>query len=217
MWLNHHPFMDGEQVLDVGCGNGATACRLLHTWNVHVTAADIRPKMVKNAVARAERAGLSLKGVTASAEQLPFADNSFDGVVCESVLVFVHVDKALKEFSRVIKPNGKVISVEMMALHPVSTQWKEEVQTIYGALQVPDFTGWKKKHRNAGFSSQVLESGPISRLPMNNAEQTPTVADSALHDPQVLKVIEANGRWLERNQHTLGYGVFLLHNQKPAT
>ncbi|GMA60712.1 hypothetical protein GCM10025859_11520 [Alicyclobacillus fastidiosus] len=155
---------------------------------------------------------MAVRTVPGSAEALPFPDHQFDLVVCESVLVFVRLPRALAEIARVLKPNGRVVDVEMMTLRPVTPEWREGVRRIYGVEHVPDLSGWRSSFQAAGFACKVLRSGPIQRLEMSDNQRDDEVADQhALSDPQVLQLIEANGRWLEANHQTMGYGVFLLN------
>jgi SAM-dependent methyltransferase len=66
---------------------------------VEETNAEIRNRQVQNA-----------KVLRMDAEQLEFADNSFDMVFCSFALFFFpHPDRALSEFRRVLKPGAKLI------------------------------------------------------------------------------------------------------------
>lgn len=214
LWMGYHLFSTNDMVLDVGCGNGATACAIAQLEDVKVTAIDVRRKMVENTINRARRENVRIQTAVASAEELPIPDNSFDWVVCESVLVFVNADRVLREFARVLKPSGQVLSVEMQKLHAVPDSWDREVKNIYGAVSVPDFVEWKRRHALAGFSTKVLQSGPIRQMPIEMAQTSGPVPQSVWTNPDVIRILEANGQWLERNQHTLGYGVFVLKNLK---
>ncbi|GEO25714.1 hypothetical protein AAC03nite_14990 [Alicyclobacillus acidoterrestris] len=218
MWMNAINLPDGARVLDVGCGNGATACALARRWNCQVTALDIRAKMLENTMVKARREGVSIHAVLASAEELPFPDESFDFIVCESILVFVRLHKALSEIRRVLKPEGQVVDVEMMTLRPVTPEWRAEVHNLYGVQQVLDLAGWRGAFRMAGFDCKVLRSGTIQSLPITDGQRDEGAGQlDALRDPQILQLIEANGRWIEENQQTMGYGVFLLTSPRKRT
>ncbi|MFB5191227.1 class I SAM-dependent methyltransferase [Alicyclobacillus fastidiosus] len=218
VWMNAISVPDAGEILDLGCGNGATACALAKRWPCQVTALDIRSKMLENTRRRARREGVTIRTVRGSAEALPFPDHQFDLVVCESVLVFVRLPRALSEISRVLKPSGQVVDVEMMTLRPVTPEWRDGVRQIYGVEQVPDLAGWRTAFKRAGFACEVLRSGPIERLDMSDNQRDDEAVDRyALSDPQVLQLIEANGRWLEANHRTMGYGVFLLSPANSAT
>lgn len=94
----------GERLLDVGCGPGllleAAARRGLRTTGV-----DLALVGLQMAQRRAADADLAL----GSAEQLPFADASFDLATCIGVLERVFDrPRAVAEFARVLRPGGRL-------------------------------------------------------------------------------------------------------------
>jgi len=59
--------------------------------------------------------------VTASAEALPFADGSFDLVICSWVLEHLQrPERAFAEISRVLRPGGHFIFLTPNARHPIT-------------------------------------------------------------------------------------------------
>ena len=96
-------------VLDVGCGVGATPVYLARAHGCRVIGVDITPKMIERSQARVDGEGLSelIELRVADARALPFDDDAFDAVICESVVVFLEdKQRALDEFARVTKPGG---------------------------------------------------------------------------------------------------------------
>lgn len=101
----------GQRLLDVGCGVGLTTCQLAEGYGITAVGVDLRPAMVERAREYAKDAGIAnrIEFRAADAQMLPFAADTFDVVMCESVLVFVDDQaKALREFVRVTKPGGYV-------------------------------------------------------------------------------------------------------------
>lgn len=101
----------GERVLDVACGTGVVARLASEAVGSTGTVAglDINPGML--AVARTTApAGINIEWHEASAETMPFADASFDAVLCQMGLQFIP-DKlaALREMRRVLAPGGRLI------------------------------------------------------------------------------------------------------------
>ena len=96
----------GQRVLDVGCGPGALTARLVARCGAgRVCAVDPSAPFV-DAVATAARASTSTR---ATAEALPFADDSFDLCLAQLVVHFLADPVAgLREMARVARPGGLV-------------------------------------------------------------------------------------------------------------
>ena len=100
---------DEDHVLDVGCGTGfATTGLLEHTH--HVEALDQSLHQLQKAREKDELAGVDF--VRGDAENLPYADEAFDGVWSSGSIEYwpTPVD-ALSEARRVTKPGGRVLVV----------------------------------------------------------------------------------------------------------
>lgn len=98
--------MNGCRVLDLGCGRGETAALLALEYGAAVTGVDISPQMIE----KCHTAYPEIPFCTADAQVLPFADGSFDTVVCECCFsVFADPEKAFREVNRVLVPGGKIL------------------------------------------------------------------------------------------------------------
>ncbi|MGH3449484.1 MAG: class I SAM-dependent methyltransferase, partial [Haloechinothrix sp.] len=104
----------GERVLDVGCGVGTTAIRLVREYDAKVVAADLAPLMRQRAEANVAAARLADRVSVEEADilSLPYPDDSFDVVVAEAVTMFVDREKAAAELARVCRPGGRVLATE---------------------------------------------------------------------------------------------------------
>jgi demethylmenaquinone methyltransferase/2-methoxy-6-polyprenyl-1,4-benzoquinol methylase len=105
-----------ERVLDVATGTGMVAEALVRAYSCHVVALDQSPEMLACAGARlARNAALGDRVVleTAEAESLPFADAEFDHLTFTYLLRYVDDPAAtMAELARVVKPGGRVASLE---------------------------------------------------------------------------------------------------------
>ena len=107
----------GERVLDVGCGEGRHTLSAWLEHPVHAIGIDLSARDLATAAARRDdfadgapaQARLSL--LRASGLALPFADASFDVVICSEVLEHVHDHRGLlREIARVLKPGGRFVA-----------------------------------------------------------------------------------------------------------
>jgi SAM-dependent methyltransferase len=98
----------GATVLEVGCGS-APCARWLVAQGAHTVGLDLSAGMLRHAVADNAATGTDLPLVQASADQLPFADGSFD-LACSAfgAVPFVADSGAvLREVARVVRPGGR--------------------------------------------------------------------------------------------------------------
>lgn len=95
-------------VLDVGCGTGATLAAVLDAYPATRAAGiDLSPKMVE--LARA-RLGDRVHVEVADAEHLPARDASVDLVLCiDSLHHYPHPADAVAEMHRVTRPGGRLV------------------------------------------------------------------------------------------------------------
>lgn len=107
------PLATGDIVLDLGCGEGRHVISAYVEADIHSVGVDLSLKDLKITRERfehfaepdndAKSFGLS----SASALNLPFADNTFDKVICSEVLEHIPDYRgALREIERVLKPGG---------------------------------------------------------------------------------------------------------------
>ncbi len=96
----------GQRALDVGCGPGALTSELVRRLGPESVCA-VDPSESFAAAARTRLPGVGIR--VSAAEQLPFADNSFDVTLAQLVVQFMADPEAgVREMARVTRPDGLV-------------------------------------------------------------------------------------------------------------
>jgi ubiquinone/menaquinone biosynthesis C-methylase UbiE len=102
-----------DNALDIATGAGHTAMALA-PFVAGVVAYDITPEMLaETAKNAAERGIANLSTELGAAEELPFADNSFEIVTVRTAPHhFADIKKSVEEMARVVKPGGRVVVMD---------------------------------------------------------------------------------------------------------
>jgi len=99
-------------VLDVGCGTGVISL-LLSEMGHTVTGTDISEGMLRKAKEKANSLNLIIDFTIGDAENLPFEDEVFDLVINRHLVwTLPDPERAIFEWSRVLKPEGRVIIID---------------------------------------------------------------------------------------------------------
>lgn len=102
----------GNEVLDVAAGTGALSFLLLEKGAKRVVCGDISEYMLEQCRKKAVNLGIKEDRMgfrVLDAEDLPFADNTFDIVITGMATgLFPDLPKAIREMVRVVKPGGTV-------------------------------------------------------------------------------------------------------------
>ncbi len=98
----------GQTVLDVGCGTGALTAELVRRLGTgNVVAVDPSEPFVT--ATRGRHPGVDVR--LASAERLPFDDDSFDASLAQLVVHFMDDPRAgIAEMRRVTRPGGVIVA-----------------------------------------------------------------------------------------------------------
>jgi len=98
----------GSRVLDVAAGNGNASLAAARRW-CDVTSTDYVSSLLESGRVRAQAEGHMIRFQDADAENLPFADASFDVVMSTYGVMFTpDQEQAASELARVCKPGGKI-------------------------------------------------------------------------------------------------------------
>jgi ubiquinone/menaquinone biosynthesis C-methylase UbiE len=104
-------FTAGQRVLDLGCGSGLGA-QVLRRQGCNAIGLDLSPAALRATAARLP--GLPL--LAASANQLPLADASLDGILAECSLSLTdYAEAALAECQRTLRCGGRLAITDMFS------------------------------------------------------------------------------------------------------
>ncbi len=116
-----------KKILDVGCGIGVFE-ELLPDLNI--TGLDTSQRFLEEAKNRIKK-----EFVFGNAENLPFDDNTFDGVFSVATLEFVENYKAaVREIYRVLKPGGKIVILITNSKSAYVRAQKEKRNSYYNRI-----------------------------------------------------------------------------------
>ncbi|ABF07415.1 class I SAM-dependent methyltransferase [Cupriavidus metallidurans] len=175
-----------SRVLDLGCGAGHASFAAATVAN-EVVAYDLSAAMLEVVAGAARDRGLgNVKTQQGAAEQLPFDDASFCAVVSRmSAHHWRDVPAALREIQRVLKPNGKVVLIDIVgAEDPLCDTWLQSVELLRDPSHIRDYTPtvWTQMFEAAGFQVEV---SPVWRIDIEFTSwvarmRTPEVAAAAI-------------------------------------
>lgn len=151
--------------LDLGCGGGLVSYTVAPVAR-QVTACDLSGDMLAAVVAEAGRRGLgNVVTAQAPAEQLPFADASFDVVVCRHTTHhWPDVRRGMREAARVLKPGGVVVVDDAVAPElPVLDTFLQTFEMLRDPSHIRDYSvsQWTEIAAQAGLAVTGVTRRPL--------------------------------------------------------
>lgn len=121
-------------ILEIACGTGRVTAHLAKdVKHDSLTATDLNADMME--VAKKIVKDKNIKWELADAMELPFADNSFDLVVCQfGIMFFPDKPKGLQEAYRVLKPGGKLLfsTWDKLEHNPAIQEGRKVIENYFG-------------------------------------------------------------------------------------
>jgi demethylmenaquinone methyltransferase / 2-methoxy-6-polyprenyl-1,4-benzoquinol methylase len=192
-WLGPRP---GQRLIDVAGGTGDIARRALPRLvagaGVVAVVCDANPQMLEIGRARTLDAGIltGIEWLGGDAEALPFADRSFDlYTVAFGLRNVTHIERALAEARRVLKPGGRFLCLEFT---PAVMPLLQPLYDLYSFHVLPSLGQIVTGNRDA--YTYLVES--IRRFPANS---------------ELAEMIEAAGLQRARFRSLTG-GIAALHS-----
>lgn len=162
-----------DRVLDVATGTGMVAADLVRRYGCSVVGLDQSPEMLAGARAKLDadpRLAERIELVRGEAESLPFSDGEFDHLTFTYLVRYVDDPSVvLRELARVVKPGGRIASLEFMlppnlAARSLWRLYTRAVMPVLGRLISRD---WYEAGRFLGPSIRDL----YARLPLDRQLQ----------------------------------------------
>ena len=123
--------LQGRRILDLGCGTGRVAAALAERYGATVTGVDPSPEMLEVARSRAPEGVVALERGTA--EDIPFADASFERAIMQLVVHLVDRPRTFAELYRVLVPGGRLV---ISTVNPAAVEriWLSKLFPSYAAI-----------------------------------------------------------------------------------
>ena len=186
-------------ILDFGCGTGEIAAAI-DGMGYQVTACDFAEEMI--AVARSNYSDTAVKWVRLEPDwrMLPFADESFAGIVASSVFEYVDdVPRVAKELSRVLRPDG-ILLLTVPNPHHVVRKLEARVQSalvdrlsplLRTVQRFDSYASYLRLSKNR-FAAQGWKSilGAAHFAPLDESEFSDEAWQGQLHAPLILLAVK---------------------------
>jgi SAM-dependent methyltransferase len=144
------PKLDHPRILDIGCGQGRATLELARLGGRQVVGLDIDPAALEVLSRKIDEEELTrqVQAIRGSMFDLDFPDESFDILWAEGALNVIGFERGLREWRRLIKPNGFLVVHEGVWLQPdppkaIVDRWQPvfpEIDTVPGYVaQLPRY------------------------------------------------------------------------------
>lgn len=167
----------GDRVLDLGAGTGFSS-EMLARFGYHVVAIDPDLQALRYNRERPSYDDTRIDGtitvVGSLAEDLPFADGGFDGIVGMNVLHHVHdLARATREFARVLRPGAHAVFCEPGLEHLEMMETQRAIADLGEDDRAFDVFAFLEGARSLGFSQAFFSATlqpPLRMVPVWDSE-----------------------------------------------
>lgn len=121
-----------SRVLDIGCGKGTSSIYLVKKFGCQVVGVDASEKRITEAIELAKRDEMEGRVTfkVCNAEKIPFPDAGFDAAITQAALIFMDMEKVVKEAVRVVRNGGYVGVAELTWKREPSQKFLKETVSV---------------------------------------------------------------------------------------
>ena len=127
-----------SRLLDVACGSGGPTLRIAHRSGCRVHGIDIEGAAVRAANRQSEDAGLAERvrfDTQDAGEQLPFANEAFDALICiDAVTHLPDRSRVFCDWARVLRPGGRLVFTDAVTVSGVLSAEGIRVRASIGSV-----------------------------------------------------------------------------------
>jgi ubiquinone/menaquinone biosynthesis C-methylase UbiE len=151
---NYCELLEKHEVLDLGCGVGATIGYLYESRRIKAAGIDPSEKLLE--IAKKQHPYADIRQGTG--ENIPFGSKKFDAVLAECTLSLMHdLNRTLEEAHRVLKETGWFVITDVYARTPASATNLEKFAVNSCMRGLHDLELLKKKLEALGFKIMHVE------------------------------------------------------------
>lgn len=149
------------KILEVGCSTGYITQYMAHKCNCEIIGVDLSKILIEIASDEAKKSNITnISFQEGNVENLPFFDNSFDIVYGEAITALVSDPlKVIKEYMRVLKPGGKIGTVDLFMKDTLNDYFKTETSKI-----MSNVLGTQIKIRNLQEWEQIFQQSGLKEI-----------------------------------------------------
>ncbi len=206
---------ENTKVLEVACNMGTTLVEIVKKYNCNVTGLDKDENFLNQAKENIKKENLESKVnlMIGDATKLPFEDETFDIVINEAMLTMLNQndkEKAVKEYFRVLKKGGKLLTHDITIPKENPEMIKELRQSINVLATPLTKEKWLEILKKAQFekvTTQIDHMTLMSKEGMQTDEGKSGMAkilENAKNDPNFAQFMEMK-EFFTKNHDNLYY------------
>ena len=162
-------FTSETKVLEVACNRGTTAIELAKKFGCQITAVDMDQQALEIAKQSAIKANVGhlIHFERANAMKLPYHSETFDVVINEAMLTMQSDQakrKCVTEYLRVLKPNGVLLTHDVLLKESKESVRQELSQAINVNVGPLTESGWKSVMHESGYERVEILTGEMTLM-----------------------------------------------------